>query len=123
MKKTKEEFNLRIVSPPPPLRGGGGGEAICKMWTEGLEKQVVDDLVAETPAQQESLGDKVDALRTWWREESVCFAWKKSETFDPGTTNEILRKKLYIGSEYSAYKIAETHPQIKAVITALNTIM
>lgn len=89
------------------------------MWTEGLDKQVVSEIVAQTPAQQDSLQDKIDALRTWWREEGggLARAMSKTETFDPGTANEVLRNKLYIGSEYSAYKLAETHSQIKAVIS------
>lgn len=89
------------------------------MWTEGLEKQVVDDLVSETPAQQESLRDKVDALRTWWRNEAggLARAMGKTDQFDCTSANEVLRGKLYIGCEIASSKIAQTHPQIKAVVS------
>ena len=85
------------------------------MWSEGLDKEVV----AEITSQQDSLQDKIDALRTWWREEGggLARAMGKTETFDCTSANQVLRGKLYIGCEIAASKIATTHPQIKAVIS------
>lgn len=75
------------------------------MWTEGLEQQAF-------------FKDRIDCLRTWWREEGgLARAMGKTAEFDCTSANEVLRGKLFIGCEIASSKIVQTHPQIKAVVS------